>query len=59
MALNKIADASKRISDFSEDDTHPFYKKYQDQYNVKPIMWEDCSLVLDNFEKRKVLMQGW
>lgn len=59
VALNKIKDAEKRISDFSENDTHPFYDKYQNQDNIKPIVWEDCADVLDNYEKRKILMQGW
>ena len=48
-----------KISDFSESEANPFYKKYQDQENIKPINWEDCSLVLDNYEKKKFLMKGW
>ena len=59
VALNQVADAEKRISDLSESDTNPFYKKYQDQENIKPINWEDCSFVLDNFEKKKILMKAW
>lgn len=59
VALKKISDADKIISDFSKTDVHPFYNKYQNQENVKPISWEDCSLVLDNYEKRKYLSKGW
>jgi superfamily II DNA or RNA helicase len=59
VALNRIEEAEKHIDDFSETDTHPFYKKYQDQANIKPIKWEDCSLVLDSYEKKKFLMQRW
>ena len=59
VALNQVADAEKRISDLSGSDTNPFYKKYQDQENIKPINWEDCSFVLDNFEKKKILTKGW
>jgi ERCC4-related helicase len=59
VALKKMDDAEKLINDFSENDLHPFYNKYQNQDNVKPINWEDCSLVLDNYEKRKYLSKGW
>lgn len=59
VALNKIEEAEKQIIDFSENDVHPFYNKYQNQENVKPINWEDCSLVLDSYEKRKHLSKGW
>jgi hypothetical protein len=59
VALNKIEEAEKHITDFSENDVHPFYNKYQNQDNVKPINWEDCSVVLDNYEKRKYLSKGW
>lgn len=59
VALNNIEDAQKIIGTVSESDTHPFYKKYQDQDSIKPIRWEDCALVLDNYEKKKYLMQGW
>ncbi|HBM14775.1 MAG TPA: helicase SNF2 [Lentisphaeria bacterium] len=59
VALNKIEDAKKIISDFTENDTHPFYNKYQNQNSVKSIDWESCSTVLDSFEKRKHLMKGW
>lgn len=59
VALNKIQEAEKRISEFSENDTHPFYNKYQNQDNIKPLDWESCTEVLDNYEKRKYLMQGW
>jgi SNF2 family DNA or RNA helicase len=59
VALNKKEEAEKQILDFSENDVHPFYNKYQNQENVKPINWEDCSTVLDNFEKRKYLSKGW
>jgi len=59
VALKKIEDAEKVISDFSEEDLHPFYNKYQNQENVKPINWEDCSIVLDKYEKRKYLSKGW
>lgn len=59
VALNKIVEAEKRISDFSDTDNHPFYNKYQNQDNIKPIKWEDCSSVLDNYEKQKILLQGW
>ncbi|MCJ7447609.1 MAG: hypothetical protein MUO72_07950 [Bacteroidales bacterium] len=57
--MNRIEEAEKRISDFSENDTHPFYNKYQNQANTKPIKWEDCAIVLDRYEKRKYLMEGW
>jgi len=59
VALNKIEEAEKRISDFSENDMHPFYNKYQKQENIKPINWEDCTEVLDSYEKKKFLMKGW
>lgn len=59
VALKRISEAEKKISDFSESDTHPFYNKYQNQENIKPIKWEDCSVVLDKYEKRKYLMKGW
>ena len=59
VALNNIEEAEKKIGEVSEDDTHPFYRKYQDQNNIKPINWEDCTLVLDSYEKKKYLMQGW
>lgn len=59
VAMKKMDDAEKIIEDFSENDLHPFYNKYQNQENVKPINWEDCSLVLDNYEKRKYLSKGW
>ena len=56
--MKKIKDAKKIIADFSENDVHPFYNKYLSQDNVKPINWEDCSLVPDNYEKRKYLSKG-
>jgi SNF2 family DNA or RNA helicase len=59
VALNKLEEAEKQIVDFSENDIHPFYNKYQNQENVKPINWEACTLVLDNYEKRKLLSKGW
>ncbi|WP_169704425.1 phospholipase D-like domain-containing anti-phage protein [Candidatus Kuenenia stuttgartiensis] len=59
VALNNIEEAKKKIGDVSENDIHPFYKKYQEQSSIKPINWEDCTLVLDNYEKKKFLMQGW
>jgi len=59
VALNRIEEAEKRISDFSQSDTHPFYNKYQTQENIKPINWETCTEVLDNHEKRIFLMKGW
>lgn len=59
VAMKKMDDAKKIIQDFSENDLHPFYNKYQNQVNVKPINWEDCSVVLDNYEKRKHLSKGW
>jgi superfamily II DNA or RNA helicase len=59
VAMRKMENAEKIIEDFSEDDLHPFYNKYQNQENVKPINWEDCSIVLDNYEKRKHLAKGW
>ena len=59
VALNRLAEAEKKIFDFSESDTHPFYNKYQNQDNVRSIKWEDCSTVLDKYEKKKCLMRGW
>ncbi|AEW00273.1 helicase SNF2 [Niastella koreensis] len=59
VALKRESEAEKRIAEFSENDTHPFYNKYQNQENIKPIDWESCSLVLDSHEKRKYLMKGW
>jgi ERCC4-related helicase len=59
VAMKKMVDAEKIIENFSENDLHPFYNKYQNQENVKPINWEDCSVVLDSFEKRKHLNKGW
>ena len=59
VALNKIEEAEKHITDFSENDVHTFYNKYQNQDNVKPSNWEDCSVVLDNYEKRIYLSKGW
>jgi ERCC4-related helicase len=59
VAMKKMENAEKIIEDFSENDLHPFYNKYQNQENVKPINWEDCSIVLDNYEKRKFLSKGW
>ncbi len=40
VALNKIDEAEKKISEFSENDVYPFYNKYQNQENIKPIDWE-------------------
>jgi superfamily II DNA/RNA helicase len=59
VALNKIEAAERQLNSFAENDIHPFYNKYQNQENVKPINWEDCSVVLDNYEKRKHLSKGW
>ena len=59
VALNKIDDAKKRISEMSEDDIHPFYNKYQNTKNISTIDWEDCSTVLDSSEKRKILSKSW
>ena len=59
IALNKIEAAERQLNSFAENDIHPFYNKYQNQENVKPINWEDCSVVLDNYEKRKHLSKGW
>lgn len=59
VALRRENDAEKRIAEFSENDTHPFYDKYQNQENIKPIDWESCTEVLDSYEKRKYLMKGW
>ena len=59
VALKRESDAEKRIAEFSENDTHPFYNKYQNQENIKPIDWESCTQVLDSKEKRKYLMKGW
>jgi hypothetical protein len=56
---NKIEAAERQLNSFAENDIHPFYNKYQNQENVKPINWEDCSVVLDNYEKRKHLSKGW
>lgn len=59
VALKRESEAEKRIAEFSENDTHPFYNKYQNQENIKPIDWESCTEVLDSYEKRKYLMKGW
>lgn len=59
VAQNKVEEAEKKIFEFSESDTNPFYKKYQNIDGVKPINWEDCAVVLDNAEKRKFLSKGW
>ncbi len=59
VALNRLEEAQKRISDFSENDAHPFYNKYQKQENIKPIDWESCTEVLDKYEKSRILMKGW
>jgi ERCC4-related helicase len=59
VAMKKMDDAEKIIDTFSENDLHPFYNKYQNQANVRPINWEECSVVLDNYEKRKHLAKGW
>ena len=59
VALNRQAEAEKKISDFSESEIHPFYNRYQKQDNIKAVKWEDCSLVLDKYEKKKYLMKGW
>ena len=59
VALNNIEEAEKKIGEVSEKDIHPFYKKYQDQDNIKPINWENCTQVLDSYEKKRFLMQGW
>ena len=42
--LNNIEEAKKKIGEVSENDIHPFYKKYQDQENIKPIkfIWKPC-----------------
>lgn len=56
---NKIEEAEKKLFEFSESDTNPFYKKYQNVEGVKSINWEDCAVVLDNAEKRKFLSKGW
>jgi SNF2 family DNA or RNA helicase len=59
VALNKVAEAEKRISDFNEEEVHPFYNKYQNVSNIKSINWEDCSLVLDNYQRKKLLLSSW
>jgi superfamily II DNA or RNA helicase len=59
IALNKIEEAEKIISEYAETDLHPFYNKYQNTNKLKTVKWEDCSIVLDNTEKRKYLMKGW
>jgi len=59
VALSNIAEAEKRITDFNEEDVHPFYHKYQNLNNIKSINWEDCSLVLDNYQRKKILLNSW
>ena len=59
IALNKLEEAEKKLVEFSENDTHPFYNRYQNQQNIKPVDWESCTQVMDKHEKRKFLMEGW
>ncbi len=59
IALNLMEEAEKRISQFSENDNHPFYQKYQNQDTVKSVEWEKCTEVLDRYEIQKILSTGW
>lgn len=59
IALNQIEEAQKHITAFSENDIHPFYNKYQNQQNIKPIHWESCTEVLDKYIIQEVLSAGW
>lgn len=59
VALNKVTEAERLISDFNEEDIHPFYIRYQNLDNFKSLNWEDCSLVLDNLQRKRMLLKSW
>ena len=52
---NDIEKAKKLIDEVPK--RNPFEIKYQQ--NVKPINWESCEKVLNKYERKKYLMQGW
>ncbi len=55
VALGEIEEAQKKIDAVPK--VHPFDVRYH--LNVGTVNWENCSVVLDNTEKRKHLMIGW
>lgn len=55
VALSEIEEAHKKIDAVPK--VHPFDIRYH--LNVGTVNWENCSVVLDNTEKRKHLMTGW
>ena len=54
VALNNIEEARKIIGAVSENDTHPFYKKYQDKDSIKPIHWKIAPLCLTAMKRRNI-----
>lgn len=54
IALNKIDDAKKTIDGIPQ--RHPFEIRYD---KPVPIDWESCAKVLDNYEKKQHLLNGW
>lgn len=54
VALNEIEEAKHIIDAVPKQ--HPFELRYN---QLEPIDWESCATVLDNVERKKVLMTGW
>lgn len=56
MALHNKAEAEKIIDSIPKQ--HPFELKYKKQA-IGHVDWESCTKVLNEYEKRKCLMEGW
>lgn len=54
VALGEKERAKKIIDELPE--THPFELRYT---NVEKVEWESCRRVLDDSEKKRVLVKGW
>lgn len=54
VALNEIEEAKHIIDAVPKQ--HPFELRYN---QVEPVDWESCAKVLDNIERKKILMKGW
>jgi len=54
VAMDKIDDARHTIE--AVPPRHPFEIRYD---AIKPIDWESCAAVLDDYERRKYLLKGW